>query len=81
MAMKIKIFPKLLALLAALAAPISTHAWERGNALAAGLPNAGAYEFTRSCFVCLRSVLDTAAPQKLAPAPVAVADEPELVHA
>jgi hypothetical protein len=57
------------------------HAWERGNALAAGLPSAGAYEFTRSCFVRLRSVLDTAAPQKLAPAPVAVADEPELVHA
>jgi len=52
------------------------HAWERGNALAAGLPNAGAYEFTRSCFVRLRTVLDSPAPQKLAP----VADEPELVQ-
>jgi len=31
MTMKIKIFPKLLALLAALASPITTHAWERGK--------------------------------------------------
>ena len=52
------------------------HAWERGNTLAAGLPKAGAYEFTRSCFERLRSVLDSPAPQKLA----AAAEEPELVH-
>ena len=52
------------------------HAWERGNALAAGLPSAGAYEFTRSCFERLRSVLDTPVPRKLA----AVVEEPELAH-
>jgi len=39
------------------------HAWERGKALAADQPDAGAYEFTRSCFERLRTVLDTAAPQ------------------
>jgi hypothetical protein len=52
------------------------HAWEHGNALAAGLPDAGAYEFTRSCFARLRSALDTAAPKTAAP----VAVELEPVH-
>jgi hypothetical protein len=52
------------------------HAWERGNALAAKLPASGAYEFTRSCFERLRSVLDAPAPRKLAPSVV----EPEPVH-
>jgi hypothetical protein len=51
------------------------HAWERGNALAAKLPDVGAYEFTRSCFERLRSVLDTAAPRT-----AAVVAEPEPVH-
>ena len=36
----------------------ATDAWERGNALAQGLPSAGIYEFTRSCFRKLRKAID-----------------------
>ena len=33
-------------------------AWSEGNALAQGLPNAGAYDFERHCFGLLRNALD-----------------------
>jgi hypothetical protein len=37
-------------------------AWQRGSALAQKLPSAGAYDFTRSCFIKLRKALDALIP-------------------
>ncbi len=37
-------------------------AWERGNALALKLPQAGSYDFTRSCFAKLRAALNAPVP-------------------
>ncbi|HEY1577895.1 MAG TPA: hypothetical protein VGF82_12570 [Terracidiphilus sp.] len=41
-------------------------AWEKSNSLAAQLPKAGAYDFSRDCCTLLRNELDRAQPPEVA---------------
>ena len=54
-------------------------AWQQGNAVAAGKPAAGLYEFDRWCFAELREAIEAPPPAVPQPVPEASPAEPALV--